>query len=654
MILPDSTAHLLSLGARTTDRRIRGDARLRRAPATAVGDRVEHPGRCSGGLPAQPILDDDPLAPLPAPLVDEIGPWEPVDRRLAGLGLRAARVRARAGPGRPRDRDPLPHARAYEQPERRRRGSAATALSSSATSSAHPEQRGRRLQRRAEALCHLFAAVQLATGLGATARRSGELARAFARDPFTTIAALPAARRDAAPAGRRRSEPLPTTMATRALTAPRRAMRFPPGDVARRMASPWLVTARPRPAFVRPDGRSGSTSSRASRSPASDRTPSPTTSSRVESNMALYHGVLALWLQLGSDEAWTRLPSIVFALATLPFLFALSGGALRPDHGRPCRRAAVRQRLVRRLRARRPELRARAAARHGVFLLPRPRSGGHRPRDWAGWALLSALAVWAHLFAALVLVAQIAWMLLERESVPRRRALAAVGGLAALLLPLALAVVLGGQSAQLDWLGRPGVRQVPGLGEWFVESRATLIVYLVGAVAALVARLSGREIAGPTRFSCSGSSRRPRRLRPLVRRRSALPVPLLPLLTARARAARRCRVREASARCGSASRSPRSPARCPCGRSRAAARTARSATTTGRPQSPTSRRALAPATRSSSIRTRCGRRSTTIWAPSGRGFSTRSAGASSAVRQKVPSPWTRRCGRPPTTRGSGS
>lgn len=43
----------------------------------------------------------------------------------------------------------------------------------------------------------------------------------------------------------------------------------------------------------------------------------------VESNMALYHAVLALWLQLGSDEAWVRLPSITFAVATLPFVFAL-------------------------------------------------------------------------------------------------------------------------------------------------------------------------------------------------------------------------------------------------------------------------------------------------------------------------------------------
>ena len=265
---------------------------------------------------------------------------------------------------------------------------------------------------------------------------------------------------------------------------------------------------------------------------------------RVESNMALYHGVLALWLQLGSDEAWTRLPSIVFALATLPFLFALGRRLFdRTTAALAVALLCVNVSYVGYARDARSYALVLLLVTASSFFLVRAVEDS-RPRDWAGWALLSALAVWAHLFAALVLVAQIAWLLLERESVPRRRALAAVGGLAALLLPLALAVVLGGQSAQLDWLGRPGVRQVPGLGEWFVESRATLIVYLVGAVAALVAAVRTRD-RGPVRASPALARRAARDcLRPLVRRRSGLPVPILPHVRARAGAARRCRVRE--------------------------------------------------------------------------------------------------------------
>jgi len=55
----------------------------------------------------------------------------------------------------------------------------------------HPEQRGTRLHRRADALYHLFAAVQLATSLRCYRAALAELARAVARDPLTTLAALP-------------------------------------------------------------------------------------------------------------------------------------------------------------------------------------------------------------------------------------------------------------------------------------------------------------------------------------------------------------------------------------------------------------------------------------------------------------------------------
>jgi glycosyltransferase involved in cell wall biosynthesis len=55
----------------------------------------------------------------------------------------------------------------------------------------NPEQRGTRLHRRADALYHLFAAVQLVTSLRRYRAALAELGRAFARDPLTTLAALP-------------------------------------------------------------------------------------------------------------------------------------------------------------------------------------------------------------------------------------------------------------------------------------------------------------------------------------------------------------------------------------------------------------------------------------------------------------------------------
>jgi mannosyltransferase len=213
----------------------------------------------------------------------------------------------------------------------------------------------------------------------------------------------------------------------------------------------------------------------------------------VESNMALYHGVLALWLRLGGDEAWVRLPSIVFAIATLPFLFGL--GRRLFDRTTAILAVAlmcVNVSYVGYARDARSYALVLLLVTASFFFLVRGVQDA-RSRDWAAWALLAALAVWAHLLAALVVVAQMAFLLLERRSVSRRQALAAVSGVVVLLVPVMLAVLLGGQSAQLDWLGRPGLRQLPGLVEWFVESPATLVVYLAGVVAALVAGVRARE-----------------------------------------------------------------------------------------------------------------------------------------------------------------
>jgi glycosyltransferase involved in cell wall biosynthesis len=55
----------------------------------------------------------------------------------------------------------------------------------------HPEQRGGRLHRRADALYHLFAATQTASDLHGYRASLGHLRRAFGLDPLTTVAALP-------------------------------------------------------------------------------------------------------------------------------------------------------------------------------------------------------------------------------------------------------------------------------------------------------------------------------------------------------------------------------------------------------------------------------------------------------------------------------
>jgi len=221
-----------------------------------------------------------------------------------------------------------------------------------------------------------------------------------------------------------------------------------------------------------------------------------------EANMALYHAVLAPWLRVGDGEGVVRALSIFFALASLPFLYAL--GLRLYD-----RRTAVLAVLLMSVNVSYVGF-ARDARGYALVLLLVTASSlylvrgvaGGRPRDWTLYAATAALAVWAHLFAGLVVAAQVVWLLLERRAVQRRQALLAVAGVGALLLPLVVAIGVSGQGGQLDWLERPRARQVPGLFEWFVESSATLAVYFAGGVVALGAGLLEWR---------RGSAERPRR-----------------------------------------------------------------------------------------------------------------------------------------------
>jgi 4-amino-4-deoxy-L-arabinose transferase-like glycosyltransferase len=215
--------------------------------------------------------------------------------------------------------------------------------------------------------------------------------------------------------------------------------------------------------------------------------------STVEANMALYHALLGAWLGISAGEAGVRALSIAFALLALPFLYALA----RRLYGR--RAAAIAVLLmsvnvsyVGYARDARSYALTLLLVTASAFFLVRALDASH-PRDWALYAATAALAVWAHLFAVLVVAAQLAWLLLERRGVRRRHAIVAVSALGALLLPLGLAILLGGQQPQLDWLTRPGPQKLPGLFQWFLESRVTVVLYFLGGATALLAALADRR-----------------------------------------------------------------------------------------------------------------------------------------------------------------
>lgn len=190
VIPPDSTAHLLSLAGDddvvTYGATLVCDDRLE--PVAVIGSSVQ--GDASELCLLNRFSTTIHSLLFPRRLVDEIGPWEPAivvsqDWDYALRAFERAPVRG--------DNEIVTHYRTHARMNSRNaeEGIRGYRLVVDRYFTRHPEQLGSRLQSRAEALFHLFAAVQLATSLRRYRAALAELARAFAREPLTTITALP-------------------------------------------------------------------------------------------------------------------------------------------------------------------------------------------------------------------------------------------------------------------------------------------------------------------------------------------------------------------------------------------------------------------------------------------------------------------------------
>jgi glycosyltransferase involved in cell wall biosynthesis len=190
VILPDSTAHLVSLA---------GDDFVVASGATLVCDEELRPlsiiGSSLQGDASESCLLNSFSTTIhsllfPRRLVDEIGHWEPSivvsqDWDYALRAFERAPVRG--------DQEVVTHYRTHTRMNSRNaeEGIRGYRLVVERYFERHPEQRGRRVHRRALALFHLFAAVQLASSLRRYRASAREFGRALALDPLATLAALP-------------------------------------------------------------------------------------------------------------------------------------------------------------------------------------------------------------------------------------------------------------------------------------------------------------------------------------------------------------------------------------------------------------------------------------------------------------------------------
>ena len=218
-----------------------------------------------------------------------------------------------------------------------------------------------------------------------------------------------------------------------------------------------------------------------------------------EANMALYYVLLRVWLSInhnyGQSPFFIRSLSVVIAAATLPAIYWLA--RLLYD-----RRVALIAAALFSFNAYSVRY-AQEARSYALFLLLATLSSGflisllREParRKWLGYVIVSVLAVYAHLYALLLVAAQwlaVRWLgsFSESEdgtvarSAQLRRAWIVIG---LAVLPLLVFVAKTG-AGPIRWIPRPGVRDVLEFYEHAAGGNnwGLLLIYSVACVAAVM------------------------------------------------------------------------------------------------------------------------------------------------------------------------
>jgi len=218
---------------------------------------------------------------------------------------------------------------------------------------------------------------------------------------------------------------------------------------------------------------------------------------------AAYQGAYFLlmrgWLHLGQSEAWIRLPSAIFAIASIPLIYVLARRLIGD-------RAALAAAAILAFsptdvyysqEARGYTLGILLVLLSSWFFVRAVQEG--RKRDWWLWTVFSALAIYSHFFTSLVVVAQGASLLVLREAKLWRRVIA-YGALIVLLTAPGLPFLFRGAPAQvpslLQW-PRATPKELLHLALFLGGSGEKLVLSAILWIAAL--RAIGRERAEQNR-----------------------------------------------------------------------------------------------------------------------------------------------------------
>ncbi len=174
-----------------------------------------------------------------------------------------------------------------------------------------------------------------------------------------------------------------------------------------------------------------------------------------EGNMALYYVVLRPFLRFSDSEFWVRLPSALAGIATVPVIYSLGKTVFDRRTGLV---AAVLLsvnacHVVYSQEARGYSLVVFLSTVSSLLFLRALEDGPWK--RWLGYAVASALAIYSHFFAGLVVFVQWLWAVMQPRRIAQRRRLWIAAVSTVLLSSPAVAFVLLHNHGQLDWVPKP-------------------------------------------------------------------------------------------------------------------------------------------------------------------------------------------------------
>ena len=208
---------------------------------------------------------------------------------------------------------------------------------------------------------------------------------------------------------------------------------------------------------------------------------------RREANMSLYYLFLRVWLQLGDSPAFIRSLSVILALATIPVLYIL--GRRLFDSRTGIIAAILLTFNAYHIRysqeARSYALTVLLCVLSSLFFIESLQNPSRRVR--VGHILTSSLAVYAHFFAALVILAQyVSLRFLDDAKIPAatRKNWRWIG---VAVLPVAMFVIVTG-AGPLSWIPRPSLRDLWVFAIFLAGNQGPVLV-MASAIACLAAVL---------------------------------------------------------------------------------------------------------------------------------------------------------------------